>query len=200
MTTKVNAQAVLKTAALIKKISYTIAGVATLASYGTQVVLLLAHNVGLFSYAIPATIDLLAIACTMALMFQEIDTSTKRMAGGFLVIAVTVSIVANVMGADNAVAAIGHAWPVLAYLLAEMLASRVRAFAARIQAAEDAKNAPRPVVAIPVTTPQVATPLPTATVRTRKAPSAATVRATGSHANCGHPATPKDRAACRAGR
>lgn len=192
MNTKPNAEIVLKTAATIKKISYTIAGVATLASYGTQVSLLLAHKVGIFSFILPATIDLLAIAATMTLMFQEIDNATKKLAGAFLFVAVAVSIAANLMGAENGIAAAGHAWPVVAYLLAEILASRVRAFAARLQADT---NTPAPVVT-------VTTPAPVHTVtRTRKiSPSATTARVMGSHAACTHAATPKERAACRAGR
>jgi len=183
------------TAALIKKISYTIAGVATIASYGTQVTLLLAHHVGPFSFILPATIDLLAIAATMTLMFSEIDSLTKKLAGTFLFVAVAVSIAANLMGAENGIAAAGHAWPVVAYLLAEILASRVRAFAAKLQAEEAANNAP---VVIPVAAPViVANPLPRATTARRSAPVATRK---GSHATCGHAATAKDRAACRATR
>lgn len=174
---------ILKTAKNIKKIAYAIAGIGTVASYGTQVVLLLAHNVGTFSYVIPATIDLLAIAAAMVLQLPAIDIATRKIAGTILTVAVIVSILANTIDAHNAVQGMAHAWPVAAYLMGEVLANRVRAYAAKMTT---------PVLA-PVTL------IAHATV-TRKTPSATTRRAMGSHATCSHAATPKDRATCRAGR
>jgi hypothetical protein len=191
--------AILKTAGHVKKIAYAIAGIGTVASYGTQVTLLVSEGLGLFSYVIPATIDLLAIGAAMALQIPRLDTVSRRIAGSILTVAVIVSVVANVWDATSGIAAAAHAWPVIAYLLGELLANRIRAFAERLMAAKAATVAPvatpAPVV---MPTPQVAVPLPTATTRTRKAVTATTVR--GSHAGCSHASTPRDRAACRAGR
>lgn len=193
---EIPAESIIKTAGVIKKIAYGIAAIGTVASYGTQVALLLNNHFQLFSYVIPATIDMLAIGAAMALQIPRLDTVSRRIAGGILTIAVIVSVVANVWEAETGIQAAGHAWPVIAYLLGELLANRVRAFAERIAATQAAAAAP---VAIP--TPQVAVPLPvaTTTTRTKAAPTTAR-RATGSHAVCTHAATPKDRAACRAGR
>lgn len=174
---------ILKTAKNIKKIAYAIAGIGVVASYGTQVVLLLSHNVGPFSYVIPATIDLLAIAAAMVLQLPAIDTFTRRIAATILTVATLVSILANTIDADTAIEGAAHAWPVAAYLMGELLANRVRAYAAKMVA-------PAITPVAPITHQHV----------TRKAPTATTVRAMGSHAGCTHAATPKDRAACRSAR
>lgn len=200
--TEIPTESVLKTAGHVKKIAYVIAGIGTVASYGTQATLLVANNLGLFSYVIPATIDLLAIGAAMALQIPRLDTVSRRIAGTILTIAVIVSVVANVWDAHSGIAAAAHAWPVVAYLLGELLANRIRAFAERLIAAKAAAAAPVAVVApVAIPTPQVAVPLPVASVttRTKAAPTPAR-RTTGTHAACAHAATPKDRAACRAGR
>ena len=201
--TEIPTESILKTAGHVKKIAYVIAGIGTVASYGTQATLLVANNLGLFSYVIPATIDLLAIGAAMALQIPRLDTVSRRIAGTILTIAVIVSVVANVWDAHSGIAAAAHAWPVVAYLLGELLANRIRAFAERLIAAKAAAAAAiiAPVVVTAIPTPQVAIPLPvaTTTTRTKAAPTPAR-RTTGTHAACAHAATPKDRAACRAGR
>jgi hypothetical protein len=201
--TEIPADKILKSAAIIKKIAYGIAGIGTVASYGTQVTLLLTNGLGAFSWAIPATIDMLAIAAAMALQIPRLDTVSRKIAGAILMVAVVVSILANVWDAHSPIAAVAHAWPVVAYLLGELLANRVRAFAERLQATQAAAAAPVTPVVVPIPTPvvapvQVAIPLPTATVRTRKAPTATTTTRRTSHAACTHAATPRDRAVCRA--
>jgi hypothetical protein len=149
---------VLTTAAWIKRLAMAIAVVGVVASYGTQVTLLLAHEVGGFSYAIPATIDLLAICAALALQLPSLDTGSRRIAGWILTLAVGVSVAANVTGGHNLIARLAHAWPVIAYLLGELLANRVRSYAARLQAADAATKAvpqppPAPVAQIPVSVP-----------------------------------------------
>ena len=194
--TEIPADSILKTAGVIKKLAYGIAAIGTLASYGTQVTLLQHNGFGIFALVIPATIDALAIGAAMALQIPRLDVVSRRIAGAILTVAVVVSIVANVWESTTAIQAAGHAWPVVAYLLGELLANRVRAFAERLMASQAAAVAP--VIPVPAPAPvvvPVAAPLPTPTVRTRKAP---TTRRT-SHAACTHAATPRDRAACRAG-
>jgi hypothetical protein len=199
---EIPADSILKTASIIKKIAYGIAGIGTLASYGTQVTLLLNNEFGMFSYAIPATIDMLALGAAMALQIPRLDTVSRKIAGAILSVAVVVSVIANVWDAKTGIQAAGHAWPVIAYLLGELLANRVRAFAERLQATQAAAAVtpivtPAPIPAPVVAPVQVAAPLPTATVTTRKAPAQHTTRRT-SHASCTHAATPRDRAVCRA--
>lgn len=123
---------VLKTAAVIGYLAYTIATIGVVGSYGTQVNLLLGNEVGWFSWVIPATIDLLAICAALALQLPGLDRSSRRIAGTVLTISTLVSVTANVAGGHNMIARLAHAWPVIAYLLGELLANRVRSYAARL--------------------------------------------------------------------
>lgn len=127
---------VLRTAAWVSRLAYLIALIGVAGSYSTQVSLLLDHEVGGFSYVLPSTIDILAVAGALALQLQGLDRGSRKLAGWTLTIAVVVSVAANVTGGTNAIAKIAHAWPVVAYLLGELLANRVRAFAARLAAAQ----------------------------------------------------------------
>jgi hypothetical protein len=141
---------VLSTAAWIKRLAYTIAVIGTVASYGTQVALLLAYGVGRFGFVIPGTVDLLAVCAAMALQLPDLDPVTRWMAGAVLTVAVAVSVAANITGGHNAIARIAHAWPVVAYLLGELLANRVRTYAARLIAAAGPVHATATVTPVPV--------------------------------------------------
>jgi hypothetical protein len=127
---------VLKTAAWVSRLAYLIALIGVAGSYSTQVGLLLDHEVGGFSYVLPATIDFLAVCAALALQLQGLDRGSRKIAGWILTVAVVVSVAANVTGGHNTIARLAHAWPVIAYLLGELLANRVRAFAARLAAAQ----------------------------------------------------------------
>lgn len=197
ISTKIPASHAITTAKWITRLAYLIALIGTVASYGTQVSLLLAYEVGSFSYVIPATIDILAICAALALQLPGLDATSRKIAGGILFVAVTVSVLANVTGGHNPIGRAAHAWPVIAYLCGEMLANRVRAYAARLAAQQDT---PAPVVQVPM---QPATIVPTVAAVTAPAIRRAVTRAhasgvrTGSHANCAHPSTASDRAKCR---
>jgi hypothetical protein len=121
-----------KSATMITRIAYVIAVTGAIGSYGTQVTYLILNGVGWFSWVIPATIDLLAIASAMALQLPGLDRASRKIAGGILFVTVSVSVTANVAGGHGIVAKAAHAWPVVAYLLGELLANRVRAYAARL--------------------------------------------------------------------
>lgn len=140
---------VVRTAAAIKWLAYVIALIGVIASYGTQVVLLLAHEVGGFSYVLPATVDILAVCSALALQLPGLDRTSRWIAGVVMTVTVGVSVAANLAGGHNPIARLAHAWPVLAYLLGELIANRVRAYAARLQAAE-ADKTPQPPAAAPV--------------------------------------------------
>jgi hypothetical protein len=127
---------VLRTAAWVSRLAYAIALIGVAGSYSTQVGLLLGHEVGGFSYVLPATIDILAVCAALALQLQGLDRGSRKIAGWILTVAVIVSVAANVTGGHNTIARLAHAWPVVAYLLGELLANRVRAFAARLAAAQ----------------------------------------------------------------
>lgn len=172
-TTAVPTAYVLRAARWIGRLAYTIAAVGTVASYGTQVGLLLAHDVGRFAYILPATVDILAICASLALHLPGLDTVSRRIAGAILLAAVSVSIAANLTGGHDVVSSSAHAWPVVAYLLAELLANRVRSYAAKLEAAEAARLAvAQAVTAPPVTVAPVA---PVAVVAQAVAPVAAPV-------------------------
>jgi len=53
-----------------------------------------------------------------------------------------------VTGGHNTIARLAHAWPVIAYLFGELLANRVRSYAARLTAAQ-AHSTPRAPAAAP---------------------------------------------------
>ena len=59
-----------------------------------------------------------------------------------MVIALAVSIAANITAGANVGQKIAHAWPVLAYMLAEYIANRMRRYAAVVAAAHAAKTSP----------------------------------------------------------
>lgn len=124
----------LRTAKWVGRLAYLIALVGVAGSYGTQVDLLVSHDMGWFAWAIPATVDLLGVSAAMALHLPDLDRGTRKLAGWTLAIAVAVSMTANVTGGHDTVARLAHAWPVLAYLLGELLATRVRAYAAQVVA------------------------------------------------------------------
>jgi len=149
---------VLRTAAWVSRLAYLIALIGVAGSYSTQVGLLLGHEVGGFSYVLPATIDILAVCAALALQLQGLDRGSRKIAGWTLTVAVVVSVAANVTGGHNTIARLAHAWPVVAYLLGELLANRVRAFAARLAAAQvepatvsapQSRPRPEPVVDTP---------------------------------------------------
>jgi len=198
MTSKIPAAHALTTAKWITRLAYTIALIGTVASYGTQVGLLLTYEVGAFAYVIPATIDILAICAALALQLPGLDVASRKIAGTILTVAVVVSVAANMAGGHNPIARAAHAWPVVAYLCGELLANRVRAFAARLRASEDEKAQASTTPAV-----QPATIVPTVAAVAAPAVRRAVTRAhasgvrTGSHANCAHPSTASDRAKCR---
>jgi len=151
---------VLKTAAWITRLAYVIALIGVVGSYGTQVMLLLGHQVGAFSYILPATIDLLAICGALALQLPGLDQRDRRLAGRILTTSVIVSVAANVTGGHDTISRLAHAWPVIAYLLGELLANRVRAYAARLAAAQTAPAAATVAAAAPASAPATPARLP----------------------------------------
>jgi uncharacterized protein DUF2637 len=150
MNTTIPTKHVLKTAKVIAYVAYAIAAIGAVGSYGTQAFLLLANGVGWFSWVIPATVDLLAFASAMALSLPGLGRG-RWVAGAILLASVTVSVTANVAGGHNTIARVAHAWPVVAYLLGELLAGIVRSYAARLAATA-------PVGTNPSTTTQVSVP------------------------------------------
>lgn len=118
----------------VKRLAYLIAAVGAATSYGTQVELLKVWKMEIWaSYAIPATIDALAICAAIALSIPFLPEDIRKYATRVLTIAVLVSVTANLMGGHNWVTRLGHVWPVVAYLLAEKLATALNRWVAKIE-------------------------------------------------------------------
>ena len=161
--TRIPLEYILKAANAVKKIAYLIAVIGAVTSFGTQVGLLEDWKISFaFSVGIAGTVDLLAVCAAIAL--QVPGFPWRGRVGAILVFTLGVSIAANVIaGSKESIgAAIAHAWPVLAYMFAELIANLLRKYVAIVEAAHAAK-----------TLPPVEAPLPpihaTATVGTPKA-------------------------------
>jgi hypothetical protein len=99
-------------------------------SYRTMAEFLIAHQMDTVSaWSIPATVDMLALAATIARHILP----KSRYALFVALASVSASVAANVGGAPNVVTGIGHGWPVVAYLLGEGLV--VRLLTAKVEAA-----------------------------------------------------------------
>lgn len=163
--TTIPVEYVLKAAKSVKKLAYLIAVIGAVTSFGTQVELLKSWSLTTaFAWGIAATIDILAICAAIAL--QVPGFPDRKLVGWILVIALSTSITANIIAGleVGAGAAAAHAWPVLAYMLAELIASRLRTYVARVQVAvaatvQPVEPKPEPVHA----TATVATPAATPT-------------------------------------
>lgn len=134
---------ILKAAKSVKKLAYLIAVIGAVTSFGTQVELLQSWSLSpAFSWGIAATIDILAICAAIAL--QVPGFPDRVLVGTILVVALGVSITANIIAGlkVSGGAAAAHAWPVLAYMFAELIANRLRRYVARVQAAQAARAVP----------------------------------------------------------
>jgi hypothetical protein len=114
---------VLKTA---KVSAYTIALIAGVMSYGHQSTLLLDSHAGIYSYAVPLTVDVLAFISAMVRNSDQVDVTTRRAAAALLVLAGSMSIAANVAVGENVIQRIVGVWTVAAYLLAEWFVARLK--------------------------------------------------------------------------
>lgn len=142
---------VLKAAGTVKKLAYLIAVIGAVTSYGTQVDLMIEIGIGgWFAYLIPATIDLLTICAAIALQVPGLPARWKKEVAIIMVVGLAVSIYANVEAGENLQQKIWHAWPVVAYMLAEYIANRLRTFAAMVQGAQAPSSKPDEVEAPPV--------------------------------------------------
>lgn len=144
---------ILKAAKAVKRIAYLIAVIGAVTSFGTQVELLESWGISpAFAVGIASTVDLLAICAAIAL--QVPGFPDKVLVGSILVFALTASITANMIAGlrESIGSGVGHAWPVVAYMFAELIASRMRRYAASVaeQAAQAAQAAtPKPVQSEP---------------------------------------------------
>lgn len=164
---KIPVDYILKAAKAVKRIAYLIAVIGAVTSFGTQVELLESwHITTAFAWGIASTVDLLAICAAIAL--QVPGFPDRGLVGSILVFALTASITANMIAGlrVSVGSGVGHAWPVVAYMFAELIASRMRRYAASVaaQAAapEPVQSKPEPVHATAtVAPPKAVTSKPT---------------------------------------
>jgi hypothetical protein len=115
---------VLKTA---KVSAYLIALIAGVMSYGHQTTLLLEARAGVYSYAVPLTVDVLAFISAMVRNSDVADETSRKAAAATLILAGSVSVAANIAVGENVIQRIVGFWTVAAYLLAEWFVSRLKA-------------------------------------------------------------------------
>lgn len=116
-----------RTIAAIRLCATGIMAIACAVSYTTQRDVLRRWDVDeLSAYAIPLTVDLLAIICTLAIHTPGVEKAGRALAIRVLAVAGTASITANVLAGATWGSRIAHGWAVVAYLLAEGIAARVR--------------------------------------------------------------------------
>jgi hypothetical protein len=165
---------ILKAATAVKRIAYTIAVIGAVTSFGTQVGLLESWKIAfLFAIGIASTVDLLAVCAMIAL--QVPDFPWKGRVGTIFVFTLSVSISANVIAGsrESIGSAVAHAWPVLAYMGAELIANLLRKYVAIVQARKAAQDVPPvQVPAPPVHATAVVTKAPAKAITSKPAPTA----------------------------
>ncbi len=122
-------------------------------SYTTQVMLLLAHAVGWASWAVPLTIDVLALMSNLALGLPHRDGFGRKGLWFILIVTLAVSMVLNFMAGANFIASTAHVWVVAAYLAAEYVRGWVKGYRAALEDGfgETTKhNGPHAPAAVPV--------------------------------------------------
>lgn len=102
--------------------------VAAAVSYGHQRALLTHWGVDkAASYAVPLTVDLLAITCNIALHIPDVARRGFWTSLVVLILAVAVSGTANFIAGGTTGAKFANLWTVVAYLLSEFVTSAVKA-------------------------------------------------------------------------
>jgi len=176
VTTLIPVDYILKAAKAVKRIAYLIAVIGAVTSFGTQVELLESWGItAAFAVGIASTVDLLAICAAIAL--QVPGFPDRGLVGSILVFALAASITANMIAGlrVSVGSGVGHAWPVVAYMFAELIASRMRRYAATVQAGKLAAT-PQPVQAPAEPVHATATVAPPKAVTSKPAGASAKAR------------------------
>ena len=158
---------VLKAVNHVKKLAYLIAVIGAVTSFGTQVELLKTWHLSVaFAVGIALTVDLLAICAAIALKVPGLPQRERRQIGFIMFFTLAVSIAANMIAGfmESVGAAIGHAWPVLAYMLAEFIANALRRFVATVQGMQAQQVTPAQTPSQPVQATATVTKTPPVTI------------------------------------
>jgi hypothetical protein len=102
-------------------------------SYGTQVELFLAHAVGWAAYAVPATIDVIALMSNLALGLPRRKGFSRGGLWFIMILTLTVSAALNFWAGANFIASTAHVWVVVAYLAAEYVRGWVARYRAEVK-------------------------------------------------------------------
>jgi hypothetical protein len=112
---------------LIRLCSIAIMCIAAVISYSHQAHLLKVWGVdALAAGALPITVDLLAIICTLSIHTEGVARPGRRAAIVVLLAAGTVSSAANFIAGGTLGSKVANVWAVAAYLLAEWVAAKVK--------------------------------------------------------------------------
>jgi hypothetical protein len=111
----------------VKFSAYIIALIAGVMSYGHQATLLLHAHAGVYSYAVPLTVDVLAFIAALMRNSDHVEATSRKAAVATLVLAGAMSIAANIAVGENLIQRIVGFWTVAAYLLAEWFVSCLKA-------------------------------------------------------------------------
>lgn len=134
-------------------------------SYMTQVVFFLAHHVGSASWAVPATIDVLALMSNLAIGLPRRKGYGRKGLWSILIVTLTFSMVINFMAGENFIASTAHVWVVAAYLAGEYVRGWVKGYRAALEDEnEETTTAPQVAVTEFVADEAASPDLPTAPV------------------------------------
>jgi hypothetical protein len=117
----------------VKVSAYVIAAIAGVMSYGHQATLLLRAHAGLYSYAVPLTVDVLAFIAALIRNSDGVAPRSRQSASATLILAGVTSIAANIAVGENLIQRIVGFWTVAAYLLAEWFVSHLKAMPAEVE-------------------------------------------------------------------
>ena len=142
-------------------------------SYGTQVELLHEYHVGWAAWAIPLTIDVLALMSNLALTLPRRPDFGRGGLWAILIVTLSVSTVANFAAGANFIASTAHAWVVIAYLASEYVRNWVRSYRAAMETEIEEAETAKQVAATEVKADDAQAPdLPEAPVSPAPAPAA----------------------------
>jgi hypothetical protein len=137
---------------LIRPLALFIMIAAMASSYHTQLILFRQWEVDLFTAVIaPFAVDALAVICSIAIGAK--GASGKKLAATVLVVTLGASMAANFIAGATLGSRIVHAGMVLIYLMAELVASKVRMAESISETAVAAPAVSQPVVQETVTEP-----------------------------------------------
>ena len=158
---------------VVMSVSVVIALVAMVVSYRTLAEFLVKNQMEHWAaWTVPATVDLLALCAMVAHALIPKGRPGYRLSFWTTVFVLVASGVANVYGAPTPIAGLGHAWPLVAYVLAEHLGTKLLAYAMTLAPSPTVIDTAKQVAATEVKADDAQAPdLPEAPVSPAPAPA-----------------------------